>query len=370
MHRILLRIAVIPAIFILAGCAAQTSYFRLDTSLNKDIKTISGADYIPLIRLCDIYELSWSWDSYAQRASVSKHGKSIVLRVSSDRILVDGAEKVLDKPVILDSGVVYVPIKFARSEIGYLVEEPPIEPPPEVLPGKFGIKTIVLDAGHGGKAVGAIGKRLHLREKVITLAIAKKLKGILEGKGIKVIMTRTSDTPVSLQKRADIANKSGADLFVSVHINASVSRKMSGFECYYLSSVMDDTARARDTAERVPFKSDEGVVSARGTRLSATLWDMAFTEYRRESDELAGSICKTVRKTGLMPTSKVKFARFYVLKHTRMPAVLVEMGYLSNWKEEKKFTDPKFIDKMTNALAEGILSYKKEYEHAEGFTRR
>lgn len=364
-----LRIIAIPVIFILAGCASQSSYIKLDASLTKDIKTFNGSEYLPLIKVCDVYGFSWDWDSYTQKVTVEKSGRSIVMRASSDSVLINGVEKKLDRPVVLESGTVYVPASFARKELTGPREIPVPEPPPQVVPGMFGIRTIVLDSGHGGGAVGAVGRRLHLKEKFLTVEIAKKLKDTLERKGIKVIMTRTKDASLPLRKRVELANTSGADLFVSVHINSSKNRNVSGFECYYLSGSIDDTARAREAAGKTSFVSEDGIEFGRGTKLSATLWDMVFTEDRREAADLAASICKSVEGTKLMPKSRVKFEKFYVLKYSRIPAVLVEMGYLSNWQEERKFKDPKFIDTMTDAIANGILNYKREYEYMEGFTK-
>ncbi len=232
------------------------------------------------------------------------------------------------------------------------------EPPVVSGPKRFTIKTIVIDAGHGGNDPGAIGRRLHVKEKSLTLQLARKIKSLLTDEGLKVIMTRDSDVFIPLPRRSEIANKSNADLFVSVHVNASRSRYMRGFECYYLSNATDDNARALEAFEDSSLKINEEASAQRSKPLDKTLWDMTLTENRLESAELASYICDSVDDSLIIGSRGVKTARFYVLKHTNIPSVLVEAGYLSNRYEEIKLKDDSFLDKMAKAVAQGILKYK------------
>ena len=366
-------IALLGITFFLAGCATKSAYLKMDSSLQKDLRTFSGSQYVPLIRLVEVYGLEWKWDSFTQTASIEKGTERIVLRGGSDRILVDGSEKKLEKPVLLDGGAVFVPVSFVRNNLKAIAEAPFLAKVPEAAapeaPKKFTIKRIVLDPGHGGYDVGAIGRRLKLREKNLTLAIARKLKGIMEENGIEVVMTRDNDTFIPLKRRADIANKSGADLFVSVHINASRTNRLKGFECYYLSDATDDNARALEATENASLKLGDGAEMERSDNLTTTLWDMALTENRNESVALARHICSSVESSFALLSRGIRSARFYVLKYTRIPAVLVENGYISNRYEEMKLKDTRFLGRLADALAQGILSYKKEYERTEGFTK-
>ena len=190
----------------------------------------------------------------------------------------------------------------------------------------------------------------------------------MEDSGIKVIMTRESDIFVSLPKRVQIANRSGADLFVSVHINASRTRELKGFECYYLSNAADDNARALEAAENTPLEIAEEAVLGSSKSLKTTLWDMVLTENRSESANLASRLCSAVENSQTVENRGVKSAKFYVLKGVRMPSVLVEVAYLSNRSEEMKLKDNAFLDKVADVLAKGILAYKREYEKTEGYT--
>jgi N-acetylmuramoyl-L-alanine amidase len=361
------------AMLLIAGCASQGPYLKLDPSLNTDIRVYENVQYVPLIKLCQTYDIEWKWDSFIRTAIITKNGK-IVLRPGSDRILVNGEERKLSSPVVFTNGAVFVPVTFVRNDLGLIVEVRPsadkgIEKmPPVKAPGKYSIKAIVIDAGHGGKDPGAIGRRLGIKEKNLTLSIAKKVKRILEDNGIRIIMTRDSDEFISLPERVRIANASGADLFVSIHINASRSRSMNGFECYYLSEATNDNARALEAFENATLKTDEGTVVEHSSSLDKTLWDMKLTENRRESAQLAGDVCSAVDNSLVTRNRGVKTARFYVVKFTRIPSVLIEVGYLSNKFEELKLRDDSYADRMADVIAKGILAYKNKYERTEGFT--
>lgn len=367
-------IIIIFILCLFAGCATEGTLLKLEPSLQKDIRSFDGTPYVPLVLLCDIYGLKWNWDPYVKVVTIEKQGV-IVLRVDSDSILSKGMQKRLDRPVLLKDGAVFVPVSFVKNELGAIVEVRPV-PVSKVAEiraapseKKSTIRTVVIDAGHGGKDAGAVGRKLRLKERDINLTIARKLRNILEANGIRVVMTRDSDTFISLPKRVQIANSSGADLFVSIHVNASRSRSLLGFECYYLSEAMDDNARAVAARENASLKLGEDARIENSDGLSATLWDITLTENRRESIELARNICKSVDTSLAMKNRGIRSARFYVLKGVRMPAVLAEHGYISNRYEELKLSGSKYLDRLAGAVADGILAYKREYENTEGFTR-
>jgi len=370
-YKIRLIAAIALALF-LAGCAAETPYLKLNPSLGQDIRNFSGTQYLPLARLCEVYGLGYKLDAFTNTATVEKGSIQIILRSGSETILSNGVEKRLDRPAILAGGAIFVPVSFARNSLGPVVGAKPPREMPAVLPEgpkRFVIKTMVIDPGHGGRDVGATGRRLRVREKDMALILARKIRDILERAGIKVIMTRNDDTFIPLSRRADIANSNGADLFVSVHLNASRSRFMRGFECYYLSNATDDNARALEAFEDSTLKLDKEANAEHSRGLDKTLWDMTLTENRLESAELAGHICDSVERSFTIGNRGVRAARFYVLKYTRMPSVLVEAGYISNRYEELKLKEPEFLDRIAEAVASGILKYKKEFERTEGFTK-
>jgi N-acetylmuramoyl-L-alanine amidase len=359
----------------LAGCAGERAYFRLDPSVSTSARTIGGYEYIPLARLCDFYDVKYKWDAYISTARLEKGRDEIVVRNGSSTILVNSAHRKMDRPAVLSSGEICVPMSFVKNYFGTLVSGRVTEAAPAVPEGISGpkiyrIRTVIVDAGHGGKDPGAIGRRVRLREKNMTLPVAKKIGSILENAGMKVKYTRSSDVFIPLPRRAEIANNAKADLFISVHINASRSRSLSGFECYYLSEATDDNARALEALEDSSVSMNENAQVERSRQLDKTLWDLALTENRAESSELASYICDSVENSHLTYVRGVRSARFYVLKHTHMPAVLAEVGYLSNKTEEAKMKDRVYLDRMAAAIADGILKYKREYERTEGFSHK
>ena len=362
----------ILAVVFLAGCAAQTPYLKIDPSLQRDVRTFSGYEYVPLLRVCDAYGLQYSYDTYTRTATIRKGESSAVLRAGSERALVDGYDQSLGRPVVFSDGTVYVPLSFVRQNLAHMISvriQPPAQKvPPVPAEKKIAIRTVVLDAGHGGRDAGAVGRKIMLKEKELALSLSRKIKQVLEGAGMRVIMTRSNDTFIPLPKRADIANSSGADIFVSVHINASTSKFMSGFECYYLSNATDDNARALAAFEDSSLDIGDAADAQHSKQLDKTLWDMTLTENRKESAELAGYICGSVEKSLLIKNRGVRTARFYVLKNTNIPSVIVEAGYLSNRYDESKLNDPGFLDRMGESIARGILKYKQRYEETEGFT--
>ncbi|MDD5449980.1 MAG: N-acetylmuramoyl-L-alanine amidase, partial [Candidatus Omnitrophica bacterium] len=218
-----------------------------------------------------------------------------------------------------------------------------------------------LDAGHGGYDPGAIG-RDGIKEKYIVLDITRRVKRLLEDEGIEVILTRDSDNFVTLSRRSEIANRSGADLFISIHANASKTKRLKGFEIYYLSEALDDTARATHAAKNGSIEAQKGRPSS--FVVNTILWDLELTEDRRNAIELGNSILDTMD----VAKRDIKSARFIVLKGSRMPAILIEGGYISNKEECAELGSEEYRAKIADEIATGILRYKRKYESSGGFT--
>jgi N-acetylmuramoyl-L-alanine amidase len=217
----------------------------------------------------------------------------------------------------------------------------------------------VIDAGHGGEDPGAIG-RSGLREKDVTLDIAKRLSKLLKAEGIEVITTRSTDRFVPLSSRVEVANRSKADLFLSIHANANRVKSLNGFEVYYVSSSTDDSKRALIAAQDAPLDLDSSCFADSSLNLKAILWDMIYTNSRAESIELARSICKTIDRNSDTRILGIKGARFYVLKGVRIPAVLIEVGFLSNAGEERMLKNSYSRQKIAENIVEGINDYAQE----------
>ena len=360
---------------VLAGPAPKGHCFSIkgpEKTLEAPVYRIRGADYLPLPLVCDAYGLKWEWDPASMTAALSKGSASMRLRVGEYKIAVNGILNVQERPVVLHKGAVCVPSDFlklvfdrlfAAGRRDFIADAGLVKTPPQSSPPQFHkIKKIIIDAGHGGYDPGAIS-RDGVKEKFITLDIARRVKDELERKNIEVVMTRHADEFVSLQRRVDAANRSGADLFVSIHANASRTPRLKGFEVYYLSEAVDDNARAQASAENRFTNFDGASAYTNSDTLNTILWDLELTENRRQAIELSNSILDNidVRKRG------IRNARFFVLKGTRMPAVLVEVGYISNKDECLRLCESNYRARISDRVARGIIEYKRMFESTGGF---
>jgi N-acetylmuramoyl-L-alanine amidase len=230
------------------------------------------------------------------------------------------------------------------------------EPPPLLDLAPAGeIRTIVIDAGHGGSEAGAKGPSGTL-EKNVTLAVARRLKAALESRlGLRVILTREGDTLVGLDQRAALANNNKADLFVSLHANASVRPAVSGAEVFYLSldEYGDDAQRAaRGERDSLP-------VFGGGTReIEVIPWEMAQARYIEESAAFAQAIETALRERVPMSPRALQQAPFRVLVGANMPAVLLEMGFITNVDQEKRLAADDFQSSIVQGLVDAVTRYR------------
>jgi len=218
-------------------------------------------------------------------------------------------------------------------------------------------KVLVLDAGHGGRDPGAVGKN-GTNEKDINLKIVKELKALFEEDGaFDVYLTRENDTFIPLYERASFANHKKADLFVSVHCNASLDRDLTGFEIYFLSeNASSPEAAATEILENSVIKL-ETKASRERNGLENILASMVINEFINEASELCCFISGEVVKRTNQKNRGVMQAGFYVLRGTQMPSVLVETAFISNPGEEAKLNSENFRQKNADAIYDGVKKY-------------
>lgn len=209
---------------------------------------------------------------------------------------------------------------------------------------------IAVDPGHGGEDGGAKGPK-GLREKDATLELARDLKAALEEAGFEALLTREDDTFIPLWDRARMANEAGADLFLSLHLNAAKARAATGSEVFFLSLDQGDS----DAAE-VAALENAGAAErpAQDSVLSSILQDLAQKAYLQESERLAVRIQTQLNHLGGIKERGVKQAPFVVLRGAAMPAVLLEAAFISNPKEESKLRDAGFRRKVAESIALGV----------------
>lgn len=221
---------------------------------------------------------------------------------------------------------------------------------------------IVIDPGHGGVETGAIGPAGTM-EKDVTLDLARRLRRLLEKQGVTVVLTRDEDRLLPLDDRTAIANQNHAELFVSIHLNASKRKSAYGAETYFLSpDATDDEARTLAALENKAYESAEGAgakpVPPGDKNLELILWDLAQNSYLAESSRLAESVQHELNALTGVRDRGVRQAPFRVLMGATMPAILVEVGFISNPEEEARFQSDAYKDKVVEAIARAIAQFR------------
>ncbi len=227
--------------------------------------------------------------------------------------------------------------------------------PPNAQPAAGGLRTVVIDPGHGGDEPGARGTA-GAQEKDVTLSVARRLKAGLEGRlGVRVLLTREGDQAVSLDGRAALANNNKADLFVSLHANASIRKEASGAQVYYLAAdqVGDDARKPAASRQTLP------TFGGGSREIEMIPWELAQLRYVSESASLAGAIEEQFRGRVRLNPHPVQQAPFRVLAGVNMPAVLVEVGFLTNPDEEQQLVSDAYQNTLAQALLDGLLRFRE-----------
>ena len=337
---------------LISGCAT------VPTGNNIAVYSIGGQTYYSLSSLCDSAGVRMQYEPLLRAAYLSKDAKSINLRVGDTSILVNNNIMHLNSPIDFYQGTIVVSRQFKEQVFDKLFPSVAgVYPRPNAA--KIKLSKVVIDPGHGGNDPGAIGKN-GLREKDVNLDIAKRLSSLLRAEGVQTVFTRSNDRFIPLSGRVSIANKSGADLFISIHSNAARSRSLSGFEVYYVAPSVSDSQRAALTARNAALNLKDAVFSGSNQDLRAIVWDMIYTNSRAESIELSHSICKIMDSCITANILGVKNARFQVLKGIRIPGILVEVGFVSNLNEERLLKTGAYRQKLAQGILEGLRDYSQD----------
>jgi len=217
------------------------------------------------------------------------------------------------------------------------------------------IPLVVIDPGHGGKQTGAIGP-CNLKEKDLTLEISTRVARMLHTTGkVKVLLTRTTDRDVELDHRSELANQVGASLFLSIHANASKDSSRHGVETYFLSHTSSNRRIARTVSRENRAFRKTG--RKKGNTVSQILSRMEQNSNHQQSQQVAIHFEDHIKKSMSIKGRGVFQAPFMVLLKARMPALLVEMGFITNTRECRRFKQDQYQEQMAQALTSGILSY-------------
>lgn len=221
-------------------------------------------------------------------------------------------------------------------------------------------KVVLIDPGHGGEEIGAVGyldpaKKRHIYEKDLSLRLATKIKNYL-GQSTTAYLTRSLDRAVTLQERADLADLVKADLFLSVHFNSSTNPTSHGFELYYLDNNSNVAANKVERAENLNLKGEELIVNQ-------ILVDLVVQQTVSHSRQLASHVHRNIIpivKTHQLTDRGVKPGLFYVLALSKRPGLLLEAGFVSNPNELRKINQEKYLDDLARAVSNGVLAFIKE----------
>jgi N-acetylmuramoyl-L-alanine amidase len=235
----------------------------------------------------------------------------------------------------------------------------PIGPSAAAVDLRASTRTIVIDPGHGGSETGAIGPG-GIAEKELTLVLARDLEARLSQRlPVRVVLTRNDDTKLPLDNRTAIANQNKADLFISLHLNSSLGSGAHGAETYFLSSQATDT-RAETAAANENVGGAPAAAADAGQEnqdLQMLLWDLAQSHHLAESQRFAGLVQAELNQALELKDRGVKQAPFRVLMGAAMPAVLVELGFISNPDEEAKLQNPAYRANLVEALVRAVGRY-------------
>lgn len=226
------------------------------------------------------------------------------------------------------------------------------------------VPVIALDAGHGGAKTGAIGSG-GLVEKNVTAQVVARIAARLRAEGFIVIETRTGDDDVDLRERVHQANQAGADVFLSIHCNAvageRLARRVRGVETYFLSADATDEAAKRLAEEEngsAPFSFEGGSDDP----LAAILFDLTVSAAHHDSARLASAVHRSLVKNSGFRDRGVRQAPFAVLNGAAMPAVLVELGFITHPVEGKLLGQAETQETLAGAVVDGLKAFRKTVE--------
>ena len=307
-------------------------------NMPEDPIVVNDRILVPLRVIAEIFGCNVKWDK-SFVVTVTNEDSELILPIDSTKVTINGEEYELDAPAILKNDTTMIPLRFISDYIdaevewheesgivNFVIDNAELKERAENVSRSYAKRTkypnalnkkIVIDAGHGGTEIGATYGGIY--EKNINLAIAKVVQRELEKQGVKVYMTRTTDVTTTLAYRANLANSINADLFVSVHNNAMPNKStVNGTEVLYPSSTV--------------------------VKNGISAYSLA-TKLQKTVSSLLGTYDKGI----------INRNNLYVLNHTNMPAVIVEVAYMTNPSDLAKLKNNELLEKAGKAIAQGIL---------------
>lgn len=295
---------------------------------NLERVVVSGSDYVRLAEWGESAGCTMKWNKSDGAIDVSGPSARLNFSIDSRRAEIFGVSVWLSLPVVNRNGVPLISLEDVRSAIEPLVS-------PRMSEAR--VQTVCLDPGHGGKDAGKAQGRNY--EKKYTLLLARETADLLQEQGFKVVMTRTNDEALELLERPQLAARRGADLFVSLHYNSSETGGVHGVEVFCLAppgmnSSDEGGGKSNHPAETGNAQDDRNVL-------------------------LAFHVQKSITHSLPLEDLGLKRSHFEVLRLARMPAILIEAGFLTNPQDARNIYDPAFRKRVARAIVDGIVAYKR-----------
>ena len=318
----------------------------------------------PLVSVYDLavsLKADFRWNPGMETGELEKHGNVIRFKLGIPFILINFTKKIGPVSVVRGKdGGIYISAGGADAVSDLFKEKEP-------APGTMTVKAIIIDPGHGGKDPGAIGRhvvngeKIVLKEKDVVLDVAKEVFALLkrEYPDKEIIMTRNSDKYITLEGRTEIANRvklaeNEAMIFVSVHANASLNSRSKGFEIWYLPTdyrrkLIDPDSLDKDLHDVAPI-----------------LNSMLEEEFTVESILLAKQIESGLKSTvgDVIPDRGLKEESWFVVRNAKMPAVLIELGFVTNKEEALIIRKPEYLKKISEGIYNGIRNFIDHFDES------
>ncbi len=341
------------------------------TAVGQDKVKYVGAHHVALE--CG---LSLFFDDLSNRLRLVSEDTEAVVTPGLDVAMLDCEIVNLQSRVMLKRGEVQIPESFVEMLKKRLEEKRAQRRKKEEAAQAQGkkLRRVVLDPGHGGRFPGACANGL--QEKDINLSVSLKVKDMLEEQGVEVLMTRERDVHLSedhktdLELRCDFTNSKKADIFVSIHANGCTNPAATGFEVYVVRPHRELNDRVEKAAREAPVTGEElGGRAKRATEIDKIVWRALLMAYFEQSKCLAEKISGKLDTAIADNNRGVLESNFRVIRNSRCPAVLVEMGFMSHRATAAKLKTDAYRRKIARGIAEGILAFKKKYDATCGFTK-
>jgi N-acetylmuramoyl-L-alanine amidase len=315
----------VVAVLLLVACCPPAAA----TDFSWEVRQFDGRDHVGVAQVAEFYGLRPVLPTDPVRPAFARGNRSLLFNKNSREAVINGLKHWLSFPVTQRDGGLWI----SRLDLSCTIE-PALRP--ELSPGLTRPATVVLDPGHGGRDKGAINH--YQFEKNFVLDVARRIRDELTAAGVKVFMTRNSDTYLDLPRRAALAGRQADSILVSIHFNAAANRAAQGFEVFAI------TPRGAPSTEHEDLSARD-MVAGQGNAFEIQSYLLAKSVYHAMHGRLR------------MMDRGIKRARFAVLRRSKMPGVLIEGGFMSNPVDARRIASPRWRTRYAKAVAEGILAY-------------